>query len=212
MPPRRIFEGLPKVKRLADSKTIIVCGNFRGGTTAVAQLLHAVGIPMGERMDPNNNCEDLDFQQLLIQDTVNREELRALIKKRNERYGVWGFKFPGAHVHMPEILTSFRNPHVVYVFRDPYAVGDSEQRRTGQSLYAMMARTVQYNRQMIDLLQQQVCPGHPVSFEHLLVRPEAVIDNLLGFLSITVGRWQRRRLIRSIRLKKDGSSYGYSGE
>lgn len=191
-------------------KTFIVCGNFRGGTTAVAQLLDRLGIPMGEQMDANNNCEDLEFQRVLLSDCLDRSELDRLVGERNAKYGVWGFKFPGAHLHMPEMLESFRNPRVIFVFRDPYAVADSEQRRTGQDLYRMMERTVEYNLRMTRLLQTLSCPTHPISFEQLLLRPAAVIDRLLGFLSIQLGWWERRRLIRSVGLKKDSSSYGYA--
>jgi hypothetical protein len=191
-------------------RTYIVCGNFRGGTTAVAQLLQRIGIPMGEQMDPNNNCEDLEFQQLLLQETLARVELERLIGLRNARHDTWGFKFPGAHQHMPDMLTSFRNPHVIFVFRDPYAVADSEKRRTGQDLYQMMERTVSYNLRMTKLLQTIDCPTQAISFEQLLLRPELVIYRLLGFLDIQPGWWERRRLIRSVGLKKDNSSYGYA--
>jgi hypothetical protein len=194
---------------MTETKTFIVCGNFRGGTTAVAQLLSRLGIPMGEEMDPNNNCEDLAFQRLLFNDTLDRAGLDRLVGLRNAEYPVWGFKFPGAHLHMPAMLDSFRNPHVIFVFRDPYAVGDSERRRTGQPLYTMMERTVENNLRMTRLLQTLSCPAHPLSFEQLLVRPEAVVDSLLAFLSLRQGWWERRRLIRSVRLKKDSSSYGY---
>lgn len=195
---------------MGGQKTFIVCGNFRGGTTAVAQLLDRLGIPMGEQMDPNNNCEDLVFQRLLLSATLDRSELDRLVEQRNAKYGTWGFKFPGAHLHMPEMLESFRNPRVIFVFRDPYAVADSEQRRTGQDLYRMMERTVEYNLRMTRLLQSLSCPTHPVSFEQLLLRPAAVIDRLLGFLSIQLGWWEKRRLIRSVGLKEDSSSYGYA--
>lgn len=178
----------------------------------MAQLLDRLAIPMGEKMDPNDNCEDLDFQQLLLRDALDRGELDRLIGLRNARHTVWGFKFPGAHRHMPEMLDSFRNPHVIFVFRDPYAVGDSEQRRTGQSLYLMMERTVEYNLHMTRLLQTLTCPTHPVSFEQLLVRPQAVVDNLLAFLSLRPGWREKRRLVRSVRLKKSSSSYGYGEE
>lgn len=194
---------------MEGTKTFIICGNFRGGTTAVAQLLDLLAISMGERMDPNGNCEDLEFQQLLLRDTLDRVELDRLIGLRNARHEVWGFKFPGAHRHMPAMLDSFRNPHVIFVFRDPYAVGDSERRRTGQSLYLMMERTVEYNLHMTRLLQTLVCPTHPVSFEQLLVRPQAVVDRLLEFLSLRPGWREKRRLVKSVRLQKDSSSYGY---
>lgn len=196
---------------MEGAKTFIVCGNFRGGTTAVARLLERLGIPMGEIMDPNGNCEDLEFQRLLLADELDRVELDRLAGLRDARFAVWGFKFPGAHRHMPEMLDGFRNPHVIFVFRDPYAVGDSEQRRTGQQLYLMMERTVEYNLRMTRLLQTLSCPAHPVSFEHLLVRPETVVDRLLGFLGLQTGWWRRRALVRGIRLQKDGSSYGYGG-
>lgn len=195
---------------MAGEKTFVVCGNFRGGTTAVAQLLQECGISMGERLDPNNNCEDLDFQELLLREELNRAELDRLVAARDGQHAVWGFKFPGAHLHMPAILDGLRNPHVIFVFRDPYAVADSEHRRTGQDLFQMMERTVEYNLRMTRLLQTLSCPTHAVSFEHLLLRPGKVLDRLLAFLDIHPGWWQRRRLLRGVGLKKDSSSYGYA--
>lgn len=195
---------------MQGQKTYIVCGNFRGGTTAVAQLLVRMDIPMGEKMDPNHNCEDLEFQQLLLGETLDRMALERLVTERNARHDIWGFKFPGAHRHMPEMLECFRNPHVIFVFRDPYAVADSEQRRTGQDLYLMMERTTGYNLRMTRLLQTLACPAHPVSFEQLLLRPAKVLDRLFAFLETRPGWWQRRQLIRSVGLKKDSSSYGYA--
>lgn len=190
-------------------KTFIITGNFRGGTTAVAQIFDRLGIPMGEKMDPNGNFEDLEFQQLLIHDSVNMEKIEALVKKRNSQFPTWGFKFPGAHVHMPEIINIFRNPYVLFVFRDPYAVADSEQRRADRPLYEMMERTVNYNLHMTKLLQQLECPVLPISFEHLLLRTEKVVSDLLSFAEVPVGWWDRRRLVKSVGLKKDSGSYGY---
>ena len=193
-------------------RTFVVCGNFRGGTTAVAQLLVRLGIPMGVNMDPNNNCEDLELQQQLLRDTLDGPGFERLVAARDREHRVWGFKFPGAHRHMPVMLDSLRNPRVIFVFRDPYAVGESEQRRTGQPLLQMMERTVRYNGSMARLLHSLTCPAHPVSFEHLLTRPEAVLDRLLAFLDRRPGWWERRRLVRSIRLQKDSTSYGYGGK
>ena len=165
-------------------KTFIITGNFRGGTTAVAQIFDRLGITMGEKMDPNGNFEDLEFQQLLIQESVDMDKVALLVETRNNQYSIWGFKFPGAHIHMPEIINSFRNPHVIFVFRDPYAVADSEQRRAGRPLYEMMERTVSYNLHMTKLLQQLECPVLPISFEHLLLKTETVVDDLLDFVQV----------------------------
>jgi hypothetical protein len=76
---------------MGGGRTYIVCGNFRGGTTAVAQLLRRAGIPMGEEMDPNSNCEDLEFQRLLLGDTLDLMALDRLVADRNAKYGIWGF-------------------------------------------------------------------------------------------------------------------------
>ena len=111
---------------------------------------------------------------------------------------------------MPGIVSVFRNPHILFVFRDPYAVADSEQRRAGRPLFEMMERTVNYNLHMTKLLQELECPVFPVSFEQLLLRTEKVVTDLLAFARVSVGRWERRRLIRGVGLKKDSGSYGYT--
>ena len=191
-------------------KTFIISGNFRGGTTAVAQLLARAGIFLGEEMDSHGNSEDSAFQRLLVRPDLDSDELVRLIESRNQSHPIWGFKFPGAHTFMPGMLPYFRNPLLIFVFRDPIAVADSESRRAGQNFGEMMQRTARFNSNMVELMKLLPNRSHAISYELLLARTSEVVENLLDFMEFKVSASERMRLIASIKPCKDPFSSGYS--
>lgn len=82
---------------------IIVLGCFRSGTSAVAGVLHHLGIFMGNQFDdPSKNnikgfWEDLEFKNLhkKIENNINVDlEYSQLINKRNLEHKLWGVKDP----------------------------------------------------------------------------------------------------------------------
>ncbi len=205
--------------RVVDSdeqNVYIISGNFRGGTTAVAQLLEKAGISMGDYDKKVGNYEDTAFQKLLLQPKVDLKELKELVLIREEasKGESWGFKFPGAHIHMPKILEAFNKPVLIFVFRDPVAVADSEHRRAGQDKKVMMDRTIAYNFNMLQLYRNKelTAPMFLVSFEQLLLRPTTVVSTLLNELGLHECKKDPKvlkELVDSIKLKKDEHSFDY---
>ena len=191
-------------------KTFIIGGNFRGGTTAVAQLLARLGIYLGEDLASHGNHEDLAFQRLLTEPELNADELAKLTHKRNQSHPIWGFKFPGAHTFMPDMLSCFRNPRLIFVFRDPIAVADCENRRSGQNHIQMMQRTAQFNAHMVELMTQLPDRTHGISYEMLRARTSKVVDQLVDFLELEVAADLKQVLVESIKPFKDPHSVGYS--
>lgn len=107
-------------------RTYVCLGLERGGTSAVAGIMRALGLPMGEGMAGNN--EDPDFQAKTL------SALRNAIEERNARYDVWGWKFPTAVQQLPALLESLRNPYFVVVFRDVVATALSRNKWDGPNL------------------------------------------------------------------------------
>jgi len=79
-------------------------GCFRSGTSAVAGVLHHLGVFMGDVFDqPNKNnpkgfWEDLEFKKILNQyencDTSASEFCKVLVEQRISQHEIWGFKDP----------------------------------------------------------------------------------------------------------------------
>ena len=157
-------------------KTVIVIGAFRGGTSMVAGVVDALGIPMvlgGKADNPGYpNYEDQEIQDILhspdngpdigellkclcfppaeseshdqpdkderkrimefvadFQQRADRElpKFRHVVNKRN-LVGNWGWKYPGTAIWLlkTNLLQQVRNPHIITIYRDPFAVWQSE--------------------------------------------------------------------------------------
>lgn len=160
-------------------KTVLICGNFRGGTTITTKLVQAAGFHLYDHYP--GNYEDKELQRLLHNDH-SLEEIKAAIQART--WPLWAFKYPALHQYLPELLSFVTGPHLVCILRDPYAVADSESRKHdgNKDFHAVMKRTVEYNGRMIDLHRAQHCPTLLLSYEHLVRKKTATVKRLLSFL------------------------------
>ena len=98
---------------------ILVLGVGRSGTSAVAQILHQLGIFMGEEFIEANctniygHWEDKEFWKLtrnVIErknDKYWKDELDNLVKKRISLHRKWGFKVPGASEILPFSIVAY---------------------------------------------------------------------------------------------------------
>ena len=75
-------------RRIPVRRTLVVLGVERGGTSMVAGVLRALGVPMGDRAGLNH--EDPAF----LKD--DPDKLRRAIRTRNKQHDMWGFKVPKA--------------------------------------------------------------------------------------------------------------------
>lgn len=203
----------------------IVAGDYRGGTTAVAQLMVRAGVDMGENMDPNNNQEDKDFQDVFVKVLTEKitslefnGEFENLVKARALKDKPCGFKFPGSTIFMPQIF-NYTNRHfdktkVILVFRDPVAVAMSEHNRTNskpQDVLNIMWRATETHKAMINLINTNRGEVEivPLSYEQLMLRKDEHVDDLIDFLEIPVPSMNRKVMIESLKLVKDKTSFGY---
>lgn len=114
-------------------RTYAVFGLERGGTSAVAGIVRALGIDLGSGLDRNN--EDFAFHERSL------EEMKQVVAERNATHDVWGFKYPNAGQFLPVLSRSLRNPFYIVVHRDPVATAHSRSRWDGEETErpAMMA-------------------------------------------------------------------------
>jgi len=194
-------------------KTVVVLGAFRGGTSMVAQLLMELGVFMGEEFAPPDleyeNFEDREFQdllhrwELLEKDEITLEDipaevtgaLLALIEKRNRRYALWGWKYPGTvnWCLYAGLAQHLRNPHFITVFRDPLAIFQHEAdkgcipaasiREANGMSFRWVARQ---NQRLAEHVMRSDAPHLLVSYERAIMggtaAKEALADRLVSFL------------------------------
>ena len=182
-----------------NPKTLIVFGNFRGGTSMVAHCLKNMGVFMGYDIGEGNG-EDKDFQ------FAEPRQIIELIKKRNAEHDVWGWKFPDSINYVDRFKSHLVNPHYICIFRDPYAVALSEEKRTGQDFNTMFARANQRNAKMIEFSRN--CEGKVLrlSYEHCITR----LDEFAKTLTEYVGIGDKKDVIDIVDPYLKGGDYGKS--
>jgi hypothetical protein len=135
-----------------NSKTLIILGMHRSGTSLVAQWLHKSGINLGENLMDGNasnqdgHFEDMDFHDLhesiLNENNIPYGALKALpekihvsethrnlakkiIKERQEKFSQWGWKDPRTCLFIPLYKSLLPDAHYIVVLRDKSSVVSS---------------------------------------------------------------------------------------
>lgn len=162
-------------------KTIIVLGAARGGTSMVAAVLQALGVHMGEKLGPV--LEDVALSEAVeARDMVRLEEIVA---RRNAEHAVWGWKRPSAVEYAEVWWERFRNPHLIAVFRDPFAIANRNRISMLSDVFQNMEHSVQHLGAMVRLLRRHTGPMLLCSYEKALVYPETFVDAVAEFVGIS---------------------------
>jgi hypothetical protein len=181
-----------------ETLTVIVSGVGRSGTSMVAKVLDAAGIPMGR----TNNLavyEDQEFLHALL--NFDFIQMAKLINARNQAHARWGFKFASIQNHiLPPQLLQFRNPHLILVMRDPVAIAsrsmfsDAERQTADEAI----ANVAQQSFDMMNLIQKAECPTLLMSYEKFVAFPEAAIDSISVFCGLALTAEQRAKALAAI--------------
>jgi hypothetical protein len=101
---------------------IIVLGCYRSGTSAVAGILHRLGVVMGKEFDkpaksnPKGYYEDLEFKRVfnMMPDNEGAEKLLdVLVRTREAEYDVWGVKDPQLCLLLHKFLPHVKKGHKI---------------------------------------------------------------------------------------------------
>lgn len=172
-------------------RTYVAFGLERGGTSAVAGVMRALGLYLGEIEEGNN--EDKSFHARPL------GQMRATIARRNETHDVWGWKHPPAVSYLPALVRSIRNPYFIIVFRDMVATTLSRHQWDGQFLrrsvrMALHEANVTSNANASFAL----ATGRPcllVSNEKLDRYPVDLVDEMADFLHVLRPEGEHRQRI-----------------
>ncbi len=178
----------------SGTRTLIVSGVARSGTSMIARVLHGAGVFMGDDMD-QIVFEDHAFALLFENGGFDAKALGRLRRQRDARHPVWGFKRPHLHVQGTAAVTAFRNPRVILTVRDPVAIAErnaiAEQRDPANSLTAAMEDL----QAMLHFAQSLTCPVLLVSYEKAVRQPSRFIARLLEFCGIELEQAAQQRLV-----------------
>jgi hypothetical protein len=203
---------------MANSTCIVVLGGHRCGTSAVAGVLHHLGVFMGSRFigatqyNERGHWEDVAFVALhkrivggWKRPCVDFEPVKPayakLIRSREKQHELWGFKDPRAVYVFPFFLRMVRaEVKVVNVYRELEASANSMTHRKnpkkGSSLNVTYKQALGIARQYRDAhwLAMHYCwqgPSLAVQYEALVHDPADQVKRIAGFVGVN---WSQKAI------------------
>ncbi len=182
---------------------IIVLGCYRSGTSAVAGILHHLGVPMGKKFDPptKNNMqgfwEDIEFKTLHTQFDLNREvrnpELTTmyvdLIKQREAEYSLWGIKDPLLCNNLNRFISNLTSDYKLIVCRrDVNDIAHSMAKAVESQMCFLPAANF-YVKSMNDQLEKYEGPILELTHNDNLSNPKSTVEKIASFVGLEPN-WQ----------------------
>jgi hypothetical protein len=123
---------------------VIVLGCYRTGTSAIAGILHHLGVVMGAKFDkpahsnPEGFFEDVEFKGLFSKLASGRDvegSINVLCRLREAQFGTWGVKDPQLCLLLPKLLPLIETEHrLIYTVRPPLEICESLSRAMPESV------------------------------------------------------------------------------
>jgi hypothetical protein len=199
-PAAIVEESKPKHDRVL----VAVLGQFRGGTSAVAGVLHTLGVDMGSgwpklRSNQNGTYEDRVLAKLCRrayhEPDLTRRLKHEVIRRRLAKYvrsrplGTVGVKHPTLCLMVPQIIKACDNVRFIAVER-PIAESVRSIRKRMWRWSEQQAE--EGTKRLIAARDRELAKcGKPVlriAYHDLLANPRKVVDMLIKFCGISPGR------------------------
>lgn len=164
------------VAQSQKSRTIIVFGVTRGGTSMVAGVVRAFGIFMGD--DLLVNQEDTNFYYKTDEHMLN------VIEQRNAEHDLWGFKYPMAADFVERLLPAMRNPMFIIVARDVVATAGNLIRWDDREPSGALAEGAMQTLKNINLAIRLRLPTLYVSYEKVAQNRDGFLTEIEQFLGL----------------------------
>lgn len=200
---------------------VLVIGRPRTGTSALAGVLHHLGVSTGPMSPAASSTtgafEDDDFVRVfnrLLGDWANpqewlaemrpeiRPELSDLIAMRDATHEIWALKTPQLCFLAPWIFPFLTSPTVFYTDRDFDASVASLAKRN--SLPPAVASHIQSRYYVAKLRTEGIAcssriGGFLIRYEDLLAEPRALTEKIVEILDLDVDAFTLERAWRSVR-------------
>ena len=190
----RVAIAYPKAEY--DSRTVIVIGCGRGGTTAVSGVVDALGVRMVEASQPATriNMEDGEFVGAMLEHQPEPDAPRypglyrrigKVIARRNAAYIDWGWKDPSVDLYLEGVIHQVRNPLVLFVVRNIFDIGMSHIAAGGGSFETAFDQSLQRYQRDWQLAAKLGMPTLFIGYERALDDREAFVAQVVDFLRLT---------------------------
>lgn len=188
-----------------EPKTVIVVGNGRGGTSAIAGAIHLLGVRM---VETGSELNSEDFEIVHAYQSFKKhghiecvKRIGELIEDRNSRYKIWGWKDPAADLYLEGVIGLCKNPHFIFVFRNLFDIAMSHVNTKSGTIEVAMDVCLNRYLRYWNLLQKFSCPTLMVSYENSLLERKETIKRIVSFLGISPTRNQTSNAVNFLNPK-----------
>lgn len=164
---------------MADGTALIIVGINRGGTSAVASSLNALGIFLGNKSN-SPVFEDRDLSTAFRK--RDWKNLKAIAGKYASAHDVYAWKLPDTRYHLKRIEKTFGKVRFIFVFRDICAISLRKEQSLEEHATESMFDSLRSYSKIIRFAKKTHSEHLFVSYEKLLATPEVYASNLLDFL------------------------------
>lgn len=194
------------------SNQVVVLGMHRSGTSMIAGALNSLGVFMGSKMlgksraNPLGHFEDLEF--LYLNEAILKSiscswdrppekynelnkvnvklinKIKNLIKKRESRFDVWGWKDPRTSVLFPLYKPYLENPYLIICARDSEDIAKSLNKRNGFSIEKGKNITKSYWGKILDIINDTPYKRIILNYKTCICNPEETIEEIIKFLNV----------------------------
>lgn len=157
---------------------IVVVGLSRGGTSAVAQSLHALGISLGSEFKAPN------YEDRRLGDALRSKrwrEMKRLIREYEASSGGFAWKMPNIDKHLYRIHRYFQRPAYIFVYRDIFAVAARRAMVHEVDPVESMSHALAGYQRILSFVRRKQPHALHVSYEKLLSQRESYARMLLTF-------------------------------
>lgn len=168
---------------IGDQATIAVTGMGRSGTTMVARVMQALGVPLGPDVSANFLEEAAIVRMLKAGDY---DGFAALCAERNAAHAIWGFKCPTLRVCLDKADPIMRAPRYIITFRDMIATTGRNRMELGIDLNKAFNDQARKQYNLMRLILDLPSPVLLISYEKALAYPAETVSMIADFCGQSV--------------------------
>ena len=163
-----------------ETKTIVVVGIARGGTSMVVGSLHHMGVFTGLKSVPPV-FEDVYLSTAI--ESNNENDIDTIIDKYNSKYKIWAYKRPLLINNLEKMHLKFRNPIYLFIFKDIGSIATRNNISMNAEIIQNIKSAQNDYQKIIDFLSStNNINGMILSYEKIMNNKNDFIESLIELL------------------------------
>ncbi len=200
-----VFNGgwLKNEERATTSKSILICGITRGGTSFAASVFGRLGVPYSRKADRHIGAryEHRALREAFFEKDGNR--LREIATGFSNEYPVWAWKLPAIQREFEFVCELVPNPHFVIIFKEPLSVAARKSDMKGKDTFQALEGVLTAYRHMATIASKTDLPMMLISYDRAITNLENFLLMAANFAGVR--KYNTEEVIAGIH--EDGKRY-----